>query len=401
LPVHQVQPIVHRVAEVLLCAAAGQRTVLRGWSDLERSVGLKTASILGLLPLLHWRVQHGVLDVAAPESAGWPELLAEQHGLTLQRNQRLLSFTRQVLALAAQRQVALMPLKGMDVLTQFYDDIGLRSTSDIDLLVRDAELEPATQLIQEAGFECTARTKRHAIFVIPNAQVVSKFGEHPDNPIKLELHTNVKSVMPLESCDLTAALWQDAQHEARPNMPSAIYPSRPSLLVYELLHAANHAMIRSIRFPSLFDMKLISERLSVAEWQSVMKLLTSSEQFWWAYVPLNLMARYFGVACLPPEVLALSRRIATPVLRRLGDSLGLSQFSVCDLRPSALRHRLAFARNVAEAGRYLRSQMLPTRAELTEWHVERTQWSASMTPAHSYLHRIRRWLDPNVSRIEM
>jgi hypothetical protein len=400
LPVREVQPIVHRVAEVLLRAAAGQRTVLRGWSDLERSVGLKTASILGL-PLLHWRVQHGVLDVAALEFTGWPKLLAEQHELTRQRNQRLLSVTQRVLTLAEANHLAMMPLKGMDVLTQLYEDIGLRSTSDIDLLVKPTDLERATQLIQQVGFECTAHMKRHAIFVVPNMGVVSKFGEHPDNPIKLELHTSVKNVMPLESCDLTTVLWQGAQVEPRLNMPTAIYPSRPSLLVYELLHAANHAMIRSIRFPSLLDIKLIGERLSAAEWRTVTKLLTSSEQFWWAYVPLRLVDRYFGAACLPQEVLALSKRIATPVLRRLGDLLGFSQFSVCDLRPSALRHRLAFARNVAEAGRYLRSQILPTREELMDWHVERTQWSASMTTAHSYLHRIQRWLDPNVSRIEM
>jgi hypothetical protein len=45
--------------------------------------------------------------------------------------------------------------------------------------------------------------------------------------------------------------------------------------------------------------------------------------------------------------------------------------------------------------------MLPARNELHEWKMERAQFSPSITPAHSYLHRIRRWLDPNVSRIEM
>lgn len=382
-------------------AATGQRVSLQNWSALESCIGLKTASILGLLPMLHARAQQGELNLDAPALAVWPELLAEQHALTQQRNQRLLNYTARILALAQAKHVTLMPLKGMDVLTQVYADIGLRPTSDIDLLVQPTELERATDVIQAAGFECTARTKRHAIFALPNSRVVSKFGEHPDNPIKVELHTSVQNTMPMESCDLTATLWQEARTEMRPDMPSATYPSRPSLMVYEMLHAANHAMIRSLRFPSLYDMKLLAERLSSEEWHTVAHLLTTNEHFWWAYVPLSLVIRYFGLTSLPPEVLALSRRIATPALRRLGDSLGLSQFSVCDLRPSVLRHRLAFARNTSEVVRYLRSQMLPTRDELNEWNVERTQWSATMTPAHSYLHRIRRWLDPNVSRIEI
>jgi hypothetical protein len=400
------QPIVHRTAEALVRAAAGalaasERVSLQGWSALESCVGLKVASILGLLPMLHLRAQRGELNLDAPAIAGWRGILAEQYALTMQRNQRLLGFTASILQMAAAQSIPMMPLKGMDVLTQLYDDMGLRSTSDIDVLVQPAALAAATQVIEQAGFECVARTKRHAIFVLPNSRVVSKFGEHPDNPIKVELHTAVKNAMPMESCELTPLLWQDAQTEVRPGMPPATYPARAHLMVYEMLHAANHAMVRSLRFSSLYDMKLLADGLSESEWAALGRVLTSSEQFWWAFVPLRLVVRYFGAASVPTEIVALARRASTPVLRRLGESQGISQFSVCDLRPSAVRHRLAFARNATEAVRYLRSQMLPTRDELHEWHVERKQWSASMTPANSYLHRIRRWLDPNVSRIEI
>ena len=60
LPVRQVQPVVHRVAEVLTCAAANtdnETVSLVGWSALESSVGLKVSSVLGLLPFLHVRLQ--------------------------------------------------------------------------------------------------------------------------------------------------------------------------------------------------------------------------------------------------------------------------------------------------------------------------------------------------------
>ena len=398
LPVRQVQPIAHRVAETLTHIAAGQRISLQGWTALESCVGLKVAGILGLLPVLHVRAQQSELDLDVRALASWREVLAEQYAFTQQRNQRLLQHTARILDLANNANVTLMPLKGMDVLTQIYADIGVRSTSDIDLLVQPEQLEQATQVIEQAGFECGARVKRHAIFALPNSRVVSQFGDHPDNPIKVELHTSIRNSMPLESCDLTQTVWQGAQRETRPTMPVAIYPSRTALMLYEMLHAANHAMTRSLRFTSLYDMMLLAERLRREEWQTLTQVLTTSQQFWWAYVPLRLVTRYFGATRLPPEVLALSRKIATPPLRKLGDSNGLSQFSVCDLHP---RHRLAFARNLGETARYLRSQMLPTRNELSEWNIERTQWSASMTQAHSYLHRIQRWLDPNVSRIEL
>ena len=401
LPVRRVQPIAHRVAEALTCIAAGQVVSLRGWTALESCVGLKVAGILGLLPLLHVRAQHNSLDLDAPMLASWREVLAEQYSFTQQRNQRLLEYTSRILEQAHAKHVTLMPLKGMDVLTQLYPDVGLRSTSDIDLLVQPEQLGRATQAIEQTGFECRAQVKRHAIFSLPNSQVISKFGEHPDNPIKVELHTSARNSMPLESCDLTQLLWQDARTETRPGMPATTYPSRSGLMAYEMLHAANHAMIRSLRFTSLVDIKLLAERLQPDEWQRLAGLMADTTRFWWATIPLRLVARYFGSSVLPPDVLALVRNTATPMLRHLGNTLGLSQFSVCDLRPSVLRHRLAFARTLGETTQYLRTQLMPTRDEVNEWHVERTQWSVSMTQAHSYLHRIRRWLDPNISRIEM
>ena len=399
----QVQPVVHRVAEVLTRAAAntdGATVSLAGWSALDTNVGLKVGSVLGLLPFLHVRLQQGQLELNAPVFAEWPDVLAQQHELTAQRNRRLLEYTGRIFAQAEAMCLKTMPLKGMDVLTQLYDDIGLRPTSDIDLLAHPEDLEAASQVIQRAGFQSVAATRRHAIFALPNSRVVSKFGEHPDNPIKVELHAHVSNAMPMEACDLTETLWRDAQANARPNMPTAMYSSRVGLMLHEMLHAANHAMIRSLRFPSLYDMRLLAERLSAAEWQAIADTLRTSEHYWWAYVPLRLLVRYFG-SVVPADILALSCRIATPALRKLGDTQSLSQVSVCDLRPSVLRHRLAFARNVPETLRYLRSQALPTHDELNEWRVERSQWSATMTPANSYLHRIRRWLDPNMSRIEM
>ena len=220
-----VQPIAHRVAETLTYAAAGQTVSLQGWSPLESRVGLKVAGILGLLPMLHVRAQQNKLDLDAPVLASWREVLAEQYAFTQQRNQRLLEHAARIFDFANRAQVTLMPLKGMDVLTQMYPDIGVRSTSDIDLLVQPAQLEQATQVIERAGFECDARVKRHAIFGLPNSRVVSKFGEHPNNPIKVELHTSARNSMPLESCDLTQTLWQGAQRETRPNMPVAMWRS--------------------------------------------------------------------------------------------------------------------------------------------------------------------------------
>src|SRR5512139_1238156 len=50
------------------------------------------------------------------------------------------------------KEVALLPLKGIDFFRTFYPNIALRTTNDIDILVKKADLDRAIDILRELGY---------------------------------------------------------------------------------------------------------------------------------------------------------------------------------------------------------------------------------------------------------
>jgi hypothetical protein len=76
------------------------------------------------------------------------------YDLVLSNNIRLSIQFEELLTQFEKREIAVFALKGMDVIHSLYEDIGIRQTSDIDLLFKKQHTEKAREVFFSAGLEC-------------------------------------------------------------------------------------------------------------------------------------------------------------------------------------------------------------------------------------------------------
>ncbi|MEO6349349.1 MAG: nucleotidyltransferase family protein [Candidatus Limnocylindrales bacterium] len=181
------------------------------WSAAIWPVAQRLISIHGLAPHLvaSGAVSGSGVPAAVPEDvAGW---LIEQSALNAARLERIHGEMAALLAAAGRAGVAVMPLKGAHLTTL----LGYRRPmSDIDILVRPADREAASSVLSGLGYGRIDQANprpTHDVFLQPGSRVVS-IDEHPDNPRRIELHTEVVRHLWgwFETDELTQTLWARA-----------------------------------------------------------------------------------------------------------------------------------------------------------------------------------------------
>ncbi|HEX9829654.1 MAG TPA: nucleotidyltransferase family protein, partial [Bacteroidota bacterium] len=84
------------------------------------------------------------------------------------KNQMLFNVGTDMLAKFHERGIKTMILKGADLATRYYKDIGLRPMNDIDILVETERAQEALEIIQRAGFVPDERIRlRYTPAIIP------------------------------------------------------------------------------------------------------------------------------------------------------------------------------------------------------------------------------------------
>jgi hypothetical protein len=373
------QPTIHRVTENLARLAAGQGDdgVAESWSNAEWRIALVACSIHGLFPILH--------QAAVPAFRRWQSFLAEQYELTRRRNHRLLTLCEALLMEADRRGARVMPLKGMDMLVRFYDDSALRSTSDIDLLVPPGELAGFTRVALDLGWAPVEETERHTRFVIPPNRIVTMWGEHPANPITLELHTAIGERLAGDVVNATDEVWREAEKGAwRATKAALAAPS--ALMLHLLLHASAHMFRRTLRWIALHDIHLLSQHMTKADWRALSDALERLKGLWWVHPPMALCERYFPGTF--PIGLSERARRACPQRLLWCANKPLAAFSHCNLRAGDLPHGLSWARGLPQAANYLMSVSFPVRS--ARLYARRSGGSISSICARSrfYLSRV-------------
>jgi hypothetical protein len=131
--------------------------------------------------------------------------------------------------------------------------------ADLDLLVRPADRDPARATLASLGYERRLeRTRRptHDTFELPgNEDVVSADGEHPDNPRRIELHTEVRRHLWwwIDEDDLTAYLWAGATEATVLGEP-AIMPAPAALAAHVAIHATSDLLLSRGRLIQWLDL---------------------------------------------------------------------------------------------------------------------------------------------------
>jgi hypothetical protein len=281
-----------------------------------------------------------------------------------------------------------------------YEDVGLRPMSDIDLFAQAEQLAGVQAAIEEAGFIFADRSDREISYVYPPNSVVSWIGEHPDNPIKLELHLRVANRLRQEEYDITRVIARNR------NAACGGYPSWAAMMFHLLHHAAAHLTECGLRFIHLYDIHLLARRFSKQDWSALRNLLEQHDCLWWAHGPLALLQRYFP-GDVPGWTMQASHAAAPERLRRASARWTITQVSYCNLSSRYALQRLAWMRTNRSLLFYCASYLLNKASEFASLLTARLAGSAPARsdvwglypqvrgPRPSYLRRVYNALLPN------
>jgi hypothetical protein len=389
-PLRVIEAALRKTTERLALELAQPAEAAPEWSQFEWLVARAVAAMHGVSALLSKSLRW-----QGPPA--WREFLRSQRAQTADRHARIEALLRLIDRAAAGADVPAVALKGAELHAMGLYGPGERPMGDVDLLVRNTDLERTTHLLESLGFQESCSTRRHRLLIpAGDRPPPGGLGEHADNYLKIELHERVAESLPLRTVDITERLYP-AQFQPGLNR----YPSKGALMSHLLLHAAGSMATRSLRLLQLHDIALLSARITDEDWHHALQPGGADAPHWWACPLIVLTARYYPTA-IPARILVAAHAGCPHLLGRLVRRSELSDVSLSSLRIKAFPG-IEWSQSSSEAARYIASRVLPSR-EVRELRsqVERTRISAAATPWQqlSQVRRVLLWLGAPQPRAE-
>ena len=383
LDLSQVRTALAKTTEVLAAELGNPGLCAPDWSDMEWQVAKAVASIHGVSGLLC-----GVLRWVGP--AHWHAFLADQKLQVAARLPRIQALLGLLDTRAAEHDVAVVALKGAALIALGLYSAGERPMADLDILVREQDIQPAAAVLRLLGYREAGTTWKHRAFEpAVSSGAVARLGESGAADIKLELHTAIREALPVRTVDISRAIFP-----ARPRPGLNDYPSVAALLLHVLHHAAGALVLRELRLLHLHDISRLASIMSPPDWEQMSRLVAATDEptLWWAYPPLVLAARYFH--CVPPQVIDQAARACPARLRRWYRHRTLTDVSISHLWVSAFPG-IEWARTGREIAAYVARRVVPsaeTLAQRQAFAISQPQVSGGEWSQTSQARRILRWL---------
>ena len=345
------------------------------------------AAMHGISPLLS-------VCLKWPGPSAWTRFLQDQRSHTLARHLRVQAVLVSIGQKAREAGVASTPLKGAALHELGLYAAGDRPMADIDLLVRPADAERMAALLVSSGFRQSGETWKERIFTAIDETAPAELGEHSNNSVKIELHERICEKLPWRLTDVSESIFP-----VQPCPGLNTYPSNGSLMRHLLLHAAGSMAFQGLRILQLHDIALLSARMSETDWNEIVTSNPRGARMWWAFPPLELMARYYE-SSVPARVLAALHDECSHFLRARAMRKSLVEASYSYLWVKALPG-IEWSQSIFEMLGYAASRVRPEakhiayreRVAKTEVWAKQDQWSSM-----SQSRRILRWLTSRQTR---
>jgi hypothetical protein len=383
-----VEAALRRTTEFLAREISNPGMEVPDWSDTEWRIAQASAVVQGISTLLfnrlRWQGPHH-----------WQAFLAEQARQTGLRQQRLVHQLQKINTALQEAGIPAVALKGSALLRMKLYPGAERPTGDIDLLTDSAHELALAELLLKLGFKEEMSTERHRKFEPAGETSSTHFGEHIDHPLSIELHTRVREYLPIRPVDITSSLLL-----REPTGGLHPYPSVSSLMAHLLLHATNNIRTNAARMIQLHDIALLAERMSMDDWNGLLRASGGKQGLWWAPPVLSLTERYYPGA-LPPFIIDAALQGCPPLLRRSARRNDLSDVSWSNLRIRAFPG-IEWSRSMPEAIRYMRSRIFPARDALAGLRQMSHKPLYAVVPWYGLPHvaRILRWVFSNPPRVQ-
>ncbi|WP_162250849.1 nucleotidyltransferase family protein [Pelomonas sp. Root1217] len=315
------QAALRSTTDRLAAELASPMPVAPAWNDFEWRAATAVAVMHGVSALLAGR-----LKWAGPSH--WQAFMAEQAEQGRRRETRVRTLLARLDQAAASNGLPLLAMKGSALLRLDLYAPGERPMSDVDLLAQPRDVDAADRLILAAGYEQGIAKHRHIAYEPLQQRADRAFGEHEDNPIKIELHEAVREPLPVHEVDITPGLLAST---APPGLNT--YASPAMLMRHLLMHAAGNLCGRSVRLIQLHDIAALGARLNKADWAEALAPANDGRAAWWAVPPLALAERLFPGRLPPAAAAAAAAALAAcpPWLRRASAGYQLADVSLSRL----------------------------------------------------------------------
>jgi hypothetical protein len=360
------------------------------WDGFEWGIAKAVAVMQGIAPLL----ARGSRWSDRPR---WQEFLGEQRRHVAVRQHRIEVLLAEIDAMARSHGVPLVPLKGAALHMLDIYEPGDRPMADIDLFVPLEAKAAAGTALGELGFEVTFENRRHQLFELRGPERRSvEFGEHADNPIKIELHTTIREHLPVEETDITGLI---APLQPQPGLNG--YRSPVYLMMHLLLHTASNMRARALRLIQLHDIARLGSRFSSDDWHELLAARPSGRSAWWAAPPLLLAARNCG-AGVPNSILAALEKDCSWPLRRVAPRQSVADVSWSNIQVHAFPG-IEWSRSPVEAMQFMFRRLWPngeTRTELRHFAEHEQGKSTISWYGVSQRRRILRWVFSRPPRVQ-
>lgn len=359
------------------------------WTAFEWSVARAVCTLHGISGLLANRLRW-----RGPDS--WTGFLEQQHQQSVARDARIGALLSSIDAAARTAGIGTVALKGSALRPKGWYAPGERPQADVDLLVDAAVLPAWAASLESIGYACAGTTQRHAIFEPRTRTSELAFGEHPANPLKVEVHTHIAESLPVTPIDITTRL---AAPDLAPGINS--YRDDVALFLHLALHTAANMRAHALRMVQLRDIGLVARQLGPPHWNELANLPPALGGSWWLAAPLSLVERYHP-GTIPQGLLEALWPGAPRALRRALARQQLTDVSWSNLRIHALPG-IEWARSPLEALRFARSRIAPTRrarADLALSVGGSATLRASQWYAASHWKRIVRYVTAPPARVQ-
>ncbi len=180
----------------------------------------------------------------------------EQYYKTFARNTIISENFKKIAIKASENNIDLILLKGICLINSIYEDIGVRPMSDIDILVKENDIQQITNILESLNYANNPEVKSKLISVIKHFHLPPYINKV--NHIMIELHHHVHHADSLLNIDISD-FWKNKVSVKTYNSNVGML-SPENLLHHLCIHIHEHFQYKNIRLSHFYDVAKVIEK---------------------------------------------------------------------------------------------------------------------------------------------
>ena len=216
----------------------------------------------------------------------------------LSRNISIYATFNKIIDLFFQNNIQIIALKGIYLAEFLFKDIGLRQLSDIDLLIKADDTEKCCDLLINAGYTFTFKSKK--INILRQSHIDKHLPPFSKNGITIELHTRLNTTIQSYNIDVKECFERSVLTNINGIETFVLCPE--DLAIHLLVHIDNHFKAGKITLNYFYDIVLLLNYFSDSfNWKAFEDTCKKYNCYEIVFGYLILVNKYFNIN-IPPDI---------------------------------------------------------------------------------------------------